>query len=209
MSTTPFIKPVAKPPRPNLPRGSAFGVGILDGEDEDDIDIYRQDAGIPTRRGEHPIVLNKLAKQDVPNADYRPTFHLGRRHGVVSIQADLPDPPKLPENYNPFHALPPRPAATEIAAPTKQSGPPTQRTILSFNADEEDARILKPTSSSTKLVRTPVDRKVAEAALRGFLPFSADPAKQARYRQFLLFNTAQSSREEYDALFPSVRFKLV
>ncbi len=79
------------------------------------------------------------------------------------------------------------------------------RSALSFDPDEEDRQQQSQGSAKiTKMARLTIDGKVAAMALQGFLPFSANEAKQNRYRLFLMMHTGRGSKDDFEASLPKV-----
>ena len=163
------------------PKHHGFGLGVFEGN-EDDIDVYEEVASdryvTILEEEEAPTPLEPTGKPTVGFTGFKKS-----RRPLVQSKS-YPAPP-VPVDY--------------VATIPFQPRPSSQVTQL------EQPVIVKPVSEPVaekpvQLVATQIPKEAAEAALKGYKPFSNDPDKQERYTRFLKVQLGQ----EKDLIVPKV-----
>jgi G patch domain-containing protein 1 len=202
---------VKKPQRQSLRGG--FGMGIFDEEDDYeefgmDTDQYDREL-VDEEEEEKEIIHPAIVKKTEKKKEKLTTGHDGQGSlfgftfgDQAPIQKIWYPPPKVPREWIP------KPVTTVAIKNDHQYrsmslNPDQRRDLLGEEAlkapsrsvfsfmSMKDQEKLKSMAEKVHVEAPEVSKEQALAALKGFMPFGNDPAKQTRYRQFLEYKAGQ------------------
>ena len=185
-------------------RGTAFGVGVFEDDDEDiyggsDLKAFMNE--IRDEEEDEAVSKKKKSKHAVFKPPVKtstiPGFQVSDRP-LFSVLVF--DGPRVPLNFVPNPTFEQRKVARPLDLSADQRGQMLSEPLVTSSTSKEEASVV---TSEDPRTWPGLPSEAAQSALKGFLPFASDPSKKERYIAFLKFHAKEGPLESYQRLLPS------